>query len=154
MAGINGTKSTLDIYHISKINIEEEKLIDNMEKSKLLVRGRTNTLTLYWRNRHQGKSEQCPESDCKSLRHFYWNILIITLLKQIFFLQQIQNKNSAGKIQNTLAFENLTIVEIENRNKYVKALWKLRYKKQQQKNANQKLNIVKNPKQQENQNKV
>ena len=31
-------------------------------------------------------------------------------------------------IQNVLAFENLTIAEIENRKNYIKALWNSRYK--------------------------
>ena len=77
-----------------------------------------NILTLNWRNRHQGKSEQCPACDCESvtLEHFlldcpHYNVIKVNL----FFLQQIQNRNNARKTQNILAFENQTIVEVEQK---------------------------------------
>lgn len=53
-------KSTLTTYRQFKRSIKEEQWIDNTENSKLLVRGRTNTLDLNWRNGYQGKSTKCP----------------------------------------------------------------------------------------------
>ena len=39
-------KSTLHIYRKFKTSIEEEKWMDNTEGSRLLMKGRTNSLTL------------------------------------------------------------------------------------------------------------
>ena len=65
-------KSTLSIYRIHKTNIKEESWIDNTEETTLMTRARTNTLSLNWRNRYQGKSEACPYNDCdkETLEHF------------------------------------------------------------------------------------
>ena len=60
------TKSTLYIYNLYKREISEENWVDNTLGSKLILRGRTNTLTLNWRNRFQNKSEQCPCCDCET----------------------------------------------------------------------------------------
>ena len=65
-------KSTLKYYRGFKRNIKEERWIDNTEESKILVRARTNTLDLNWRNSYRGKSEQFPTCDCvtQTLQHF------------------------------------------------------------------------------------
>ena len=128
-------KSTLHIYRKYKRHIQEEKWIDNTEGSKLLVRGRTNSLTLNWRNRHQGKSEQCPACghETETLEHFLLECASYNTIKTQFnFLQELQNKSSEEKLTNILILEKLTSTEIEDRKSYMKAIWKTREKKTQQ----------------------
>ena len=65
-------KSTLNIYEKFKKTLGEENWVDNTEESKLLIRGRTNTITLNWRNIYQGKSEEylCCGFETETLKYF------------------------------------------------------------------------------------
>lgn len=66
------TKSPLRIYELYKKDLKEETWADNTLGTKLILRGRTNTLTLNWRNRFQRKSEECPccGEETETLEHF------------------------------------------------------------------------------------
>ena len=53
-------KSTLKLYYSKKMKVKEEKWIDNTEGAKLMVRCRTNSLQLCWRNKFTNGAVQCP----------------------------------------------------------------------------------------------
>ncbi len=120
------TKSTLSIYSLYKRNIKEESWVDNTLGSKLIMRARTNSLTLNWRNRFQKKSEQslCCECETETLEHFlldceeYCDIR----LNQSFLLNT--NNENRNIIGNILLFEVLTEEEIETRKECDKILEK------------------------------
>ena len=125
------SKSTLRLYREHKKNIKEEQWVDNTEGSKLLTRGRTNTLELNWRKRHQGLSEKCPGCDCDSetLEHFLIECNRYDNQRLRFnFMTDLQSESDSDKLKNILAFSNLTSQEIEIRKQYVTALWKERRK--------------------------
>ena len=125
------SKSTLRLYREHKKNIKEEQWVDNTEGSKLLTRGRTNTLELNWRKRHQGLSEKCPGCDCDSetLEHFLIECNRYDNQRLRFnFMTDLQSESDSDKLKNILAFSNLTSQEIEIRKQYVTALWNERRK--------------------------
>ena len=128
-------KSTLKLYRDYKKNIKEQ-WIDNTEDSKLQVRGRTNTLNLNWRNRHQGKSKQCPTCECEieTLEHFLIECNHYTNIRLSFaFMREMHDISNEDKLKNILAFDtNLTLQEIEIRKKFMKVLWTERRKIQPQ----------------------
>ena len=69
-----GTTNNINTLYLqfTKSSNKKENWVDNTLVSKLIVRGRTNTLTLNWRNRFQNKSEQCSCCNCEieTLEHF------------------------------------------------------------------------------------
>ncbi len=68
------TKVTLYIYNLYKREIKEENWIGNTLRSKLIMRGRANSLIINWRNGFQNKSEQYPCCECETetLELIYW----------------------------------------------------------------------------------
>ena len=65
-------KSTLKLYYSKKVKVKEEKWIDNTEGAKLMVRFRTNSLQLCWRNIFTNGAVQCPGCgfETETLDHF------------------------------------------------------------------------------------
>lgn len=63
---------TLYIFRMCKSDIEDESWIDNTEVLRLIMRARTNTLGVNWRNSYWGKRERCLHDDCdkETLQHF------------------------------------------------------------------------------------
>lgn len=126
------TKSTLYIYNLYKTVIKEETWVDNTLGSQLIIRGRTNTLTLNWRNRFQNKSEQCPccNSEIETLEHYILDCEEYSDIRQNYsFLHNIENQNRSNIIANILVFETLATDEIENRKEYMIKIWKRRQNK-------------------------
>ena len=112
------TKSTLNIYNLHKREIKEESWVDNTLGSKLILRARTNSLTLNWRNRFQNKSEQCPccEYEKETLEHFLLDCETYSDIRQNqTLLFNTENENRNKLIGNLLVFETLSTEEIENR---------------------------------------
>ncbi len=134
------TKSTLYIYNTYKTEIKEESWIDNTLGSKLIVRGRTNSLNLNWRNRFQNKSEQCPCCDCETetLEHFILDCKEYSDIRQNHstLTHNTENQDRNNIIANILVFEkDLMTEEIENRKEYMIKIWKRRQSKIEEEEA-------------------
>ena len=52
-------KETLRIYKIYKRGVEEISWFDNIVKTKLLIKARTDTLDLNWRGRFKNRDTKC-----------------------------------------------------------------------------------------------
>lgn len=132
MGNRNTTKTTLTVYAKLKKNVSEESWMDNTEGSRILVRGRTNTLNLNWRNKFQNKPEECPccGHESETLQHFLlecpenYDIRNDTTLSI-----QLPDADTDTKLGNILALTALNNNQIEDRKNYVKRLWNKRAKK-------------------------
>ena len=91
--------------------MKEEKWIDNTEGSKLLVRSRTNSLQLCWRNRFTNGVVQCPccGFETESLEHFLLECPEYSEIRtQFSFLQQLEEKSVENKIVDISVFNEVT----------------------------------------------
>ena len=127
-------KTTLTLYAKFKKDVMEESWIDNTEGSKLLIKARTNTLALNWRNRLQNKTEECPccGHETESLQHFLLECPEFnTIRNNTLFLEHLQHPHidNETKLGNILALTPLNIQQIEDRKIFVKRLWDKRTKK-------------------------
>lgn len=126
-------KSTLIIYRKFKQDIEEENWIDNTVETKLMLRARTNTLSLNWRNRYQGKNEKCPYNDCdiETLEHFlteckgYENIR-----NQFHFTANYEERDNV--IAEILLFTKQKNSDIQQKKEYINNIWKARFRQIQE----------------------
>ena len=124
-------KSTLEIYEKYKKDIKEESWVDNTEGSKVLVRARTNSLPLNWRNRFTNKSENCPScrEETETLEHFILDCRNYCSIRNKFvFLQELEDKSKEEKLADILALENVAYdyPEIEIRKRLLRNLWQKR----------------------------
>lgn len=132
-------KSTLSIYRIHKNNIKEESWIDNTEETTLMTRARTNTLSLNWRNRYQGKSEVCPynDSDKETLEHFVLECRGYESIRRKFnILSSNENENKEELLAQILLFNVSNNKEMQEKKEYIKEIWKARYKKEKEEQRN------------------
>ena len=53
-------KSTLELYRNHKKQIDEEKWFKNGNKYSIMMKCRSDTLSLYWRNRTNELEKLCP----------------------------------------------------------------------------------------------
>ena len=122
--------NTIYIYNLYKREIREKNWVDNTLGSKLILRGRTNSVTLNWRNRFQNKSEQCPccEHEIETLEHFLLDCEEYREIRQTqTFFQNPENRNDT--IKSILIFEALPLKEIEDRKDFMVKIWKRRQSK-------------------------
>ena len=122
-------KSTLRLYFSEKKSVKEEKWIDNTEGTKLLIRGRTNSLPLGWRKRFTNGVTQCPSCSCEveTLEHFLLECPeYLNIRSQTVFLQEIIGNSEEEKLKNILALVELTENEIKVRKTYLVKIWKKR----------------------------
>ena len=95
-------KSTLRLYFSEKKSVKEEKWIDNTEGTKLLIRGRTNSLPLGWRKRFTNGVTQCPSCSCEveTLEHFLLECPeYLNIRSQTVFLQEISGNSEEEKLK-------------------------------------------------------
>ena len=72
-----------------------------------MTRARTNTLSLNWRNRYQGKSEACPYNDCdkETLEHFILECKGYENIRRKFNIPTInENENKEELLAQILLF--------------------------------------------------
>ena len=90
------------------MKVKEEKWIDNTEGAKLMVRCRTNSLQLCWRNKFTNGAVQCRGCgfETETLDHFLLECPIyLEIRNQFDFLQQLQERSVEEKISNILVFD-------------------------------------------------
>ena len=119
----------MKLYFDNKPNVKEEKWIDNSEGAKLLVRGRTNSLNLSWRNKFVNGEVHCAccGNEVESLAHFLLDCSVYTEIRtQFAFILQLNGKSVGEKIANILVFDEVTDNEIKVRKSYISKLWKKR----------------------------
>ena len=108
------------------MKVKEEKWIDNTEGAKLMVRCRTNSLQLCWRNKFTNGAVQCPGCgfETETLDHFLLECPIyLEIRNQFDFLQQLQERSVEEKISNILVFDEVTESETKVRKSYLVKLW-------------------------------
>ena len=133
-----GEKETLKIYREYKEKISEIKWYDNTLETKLIIKARTDTLELNWRNKHKGKDVKCIcNYEEETLEHFLLDCEIYSEIRKKYnFMQQPYIENRKELLANILIFQVDIKSEIEIRKSYILNIWRTRKSKQQE-NENQ-----------------
>ncbi|MEL6606438.1 MAG: reverse transcriptase family protein, partial [Cyanobacteria bacterium J06614_10] len=121
-----GEKTTLMLYKDHKKEINEINWYDNTEESRLISRGRSNTLELNWRKRLKNEDTSCPscKKDEETIHHFILHCEAYQHIRINYnFVTQPYIENENKLIANILLFEKLNKEEIDQRKALVKKLW-------------------------------
>ncbi len=104
------------------------KWIRNSMGSMLLIRARTNTLKLNWRNRFTGEEERCPGcEDQETLEHFLLHCKEYAAIRsKIVCLQQPYPENTASITARILILTTNHHNQIQESEKYLIEIWKQR----------------------------
>ena len=118
---------------IYKRGVEKISWFDNTVKTKLLIKARTDTLDLNWRDRFKNRDTKCMCGYIsETLEHF---ILHCELYKDVRMryeiLQQPYIENECELMSDILCFRNCGKKDIENRKNLIFELWKIRKTKTQ-----------------------
>ena len=99
-----------------------------------MIKARTDTIELNWRNRHKGKDIKCVCGyEEETLEHFLLDCeLYSEIRKRYNFMQQPYIENRKELLANILIFQIDNKSEIELRKNYVLNLWKTRKSKHQE----------------------
>ena len=124
-------KRTLRIYSKYKTKIKEISWYDNSYKTNLMIKARTDSLSLNWRNKYKNADTKClcgtPNED---LEHLILECeLYGDIRKKFLFTQQPYRENKEEVISNILLFQELGESEIRERKHLLHELWKERENK-------------------------
>ena len=120
LENLNSMKA-LELYRKYKTEIKQETWHDNTEGSSLMMRARTQTLQLNWRNRHRGKATQCPacNHEEETQQHF---ILYCTAYDNIRRFNLVNSDQSEeDKLAEILLLKNNE--KTEQKKRFLKQIW-------------------------------
>ena len=121
-------KTTLRIYRKYKGNINEIPWYDNTSKTNLIIKARTDTLKLNWREKYKGKETTCICGyENETLEHFILECnLYNEIRKKYLITQRPCNDNKEDILANILIFQKINKEEIKERKNLIHEIWKER----------------------------
>ena len=125
------TKTTLSVYRSNKQTISEEKWYRNGERFMLMMRARSDTLNLAWRNWGVDEAKTCKlcGAEDETLKHFIIRCDRLQEIRKGFLLLQRPNIENEDEIISEFLFMGENIEQ--NRNEHLvqlQTLWTVRKK--------------------------
>ena len=121
-------RKTLEIYRRNKVDIAEEKWFRNGSKYSIMMRARSNTLELGWRERQEGeKTCKLCRRETETLEHFILDCSVLEQTRKNIVDKLTENFNRDETIRILLMHKACQDVSQEDIIKLVSSMYSRRY---------------------------